>query len=592
MSRNESDYNKTFNRISKENDVLIASFNQSLMDAGLAESTIKKHMFNVNLFLNDFLLNYSLMDAKEGISEVISFFDWYLRKCMWSSANDAKKIATSIKKFYKYLCDRGDITTDALSQMKEQFKERFQECIDEINKFNDPAFDWDAYENEECNLGFDDDDENENATIDSFSDVNPIKSEHNVFNFIENSDNLSELEKLEQWQHPETVFGMKIIGRSQIYDLRSLLKKYKIASLRDIATTMKIDNVKSLKEAALVDVLYNKYMSAHFFDQIIEMASEEQLLYLDELMTSDGEYHVTDEAFPYDLALILLELNLITAYFDGFDIYIIVLKETYEKYAEFKDSVNDAANDMIRDVDSYASAAVNLYGVISITDFIDLYFSKTSTGEDLEPNQIETLLHKVIDLYDANDNVAAFYIEKDLLVNETFAGSTYKEIKDYLLYVNRHPRNIFPIKEFIKYEDYYYVEETDAHLQLIQFLAKKCDSDRDSNEDAKSIVGEINSYIRLNAPMQEVIDEIIEPSGVVFDSVEDLNTFTKLYMNVHNNTRIWDNNGSTPNEIIKNHSNVIPRASHFKKKNKIGRNDPCPCGSGKKYKNCCGKLLN
>ena len=23
-------------------------------------------------------------------------------------------------------------------------------------------------------------------------------------------------------------------------------------------------------------------------------------------------------------------------------------------------------------------------------------------------------------------------------------------------------------------------------------------------------------------------------------------------------------------------------------KNKVGRNDPCPCGSGKKYKVCCG----
>ena len=22
---------------------------------------------------------------------------------------------------------------------------------------------------------------------------------------------------------------------------------------------------------------------------------------------------------------------------------------------------------------------------------------------------------------------------------------------------------------------------------------------------------------------------------------------------------------------------------------KIGRNEPCPCGSGKKYKKCCGK---
>jgi len=24
---------------------------------------------------------------------------------------------------------------------------------------------------------------------------------------------------------------------------------------------------------------------------------------------------------------------------------------------------------------------------------------------------------------------------------------------------------------------------------------------------------------------------------------------------------------------------------------KIGRNDPCPCGSGKKYKKCCGRAV-
>jgi len=28
-----------------------------------------------------------------------------------------------------------------------------------------------------------------------------------------------------------------------------------------------------------------------------------------------------------------------------------------------------------------------------------------------------------------------------------------------------------------------------------------------------------------------------------------------------------------------------------KKKKKIGRNDPCPCGSGLKYKYCCGKNI-
>ena len=28
-----------------------------------------------------------------------------------------------------------------------------------------------------------------------------------------------------------------------------------------------------------------------------------------------------------------------------------------------------------------------------------------------------------------------------------------------------------------------------------------------------------------------------------------------------------------------------------KVKDKVGRNDPCPCGSGKKYKKCCGMDL-
>lgn len=28
------------------------------------------------------------------------------------------------------------------------------------------------------------------------------------------------------------------------------------------------------------------------------------------------------------------------------------------------------------------------------------------------------------------------------------------------------------------------------------------------------------------------------------------------------------------------------------REDKVGRNDPCPCGSGKKYKKCCGKTHN
>ena len=32
-------------------------------------------------------------------------------------------------------------------------------------------------------------------------------------------------------------------------------------------------------------------------------------------------------------------------------------------------------------------------------------------------------------------------------------------------------------------------------------------------------------------------------------------------------------------------SNTVKKKSN----ERVGRNDDCPCGSGKKYKNCCGK---
>ncbi|MBO7522984.1 MAG: SEC-C domain-containing protein [Bacteroidales bacterium] len=38
-----------------------------------------------------------------------------------------------------------------------------------------------------------------------------------------------------------------------------------------------------------------------------------------------------------------------------------------------------------------------------------------------------------------------------------------------------------------------------------------------------------------------------------------------------------------------NDPNADRKVSPIRTEKKVGRNDPCPCGSGKKYKNCCGK---
>ena len=61
-----------------------------------------------------------------------------------------------------------------------------------------------------------------------------------------------------------------------------------------------------------------------------------------------------------------------------------------------------------------------------------------------------------------------------------------------------------------------------------------------------------------------------------------LEKFLLLYTELHNTTRMPENYGHTPEELFE--SERIRRV--------VGRNDPCPCGSGKKYKKCCGRNVN
>ena len=43
-------------------------------------------------------------------------------------------------------------------------------------------------------------------------------------------------------------------------------------------------------------------------------------------------------------------------------------------------------------------------------------------------------------------------------------------------------------------------------------------------------------------------------------------------------------------KMVTNHSDSASSAKKPVKSDvKVGRNDPCPCGSGKKYKECCGR---
>ncbi|MEL7649668.1 MAG: SEC-C metal-binding domain-containing protein [Sedimentibacter sp.] len=70
--------------------------------------------------------------------------------------------------------------------------------------------------------------------------------------------------------------------------------------------------------------------------------------------------------------------------------------------------------------------------------------------------------------------------------------------------------------------------------------------------------------------------------------------FEKLLWNMHDSKAEWlygmdEWNNIFDDEKRKQIKKDYNRSKIVVKGDKTGRNDPCPCGSGKKYKKCCGK---
>ncbi|MEG2059560.1 MAG: SEC-C metal-binding domain-containing protein [Lachnospiraceae bacterium] len=116
----------------------------------------------------------------------------------------------------------------------------------------------------------------------------------------------------------------------------------------------------------------------------------------------------------------------------------------------------------------------------------------------------------------------------------------------------------------------------------------------------------------------DVINKMME-AKVECKLDKQLNEFMGLLISAHNNTRMKENRGHKPDELAKREfaggmPRIVPGSSHAAEllreaapqleamgisldlngnaantTKKVYPNDPCPCGSGKKYKKCCGK---
>ncbi|MBY0097794.1 SEC-C metal-binding domain-containing protein [Mesobacillus maritimus] len=138
-----------------------------------------------------------------------------------------------------------------------------------------------------------------------------------------------------------------------------------------------------------------------------------------------------------------------------------------------------------------------------------------------------------------------------------------------------------------------FVDRNASYRKFVQFLL---DHFKMTEVEADMIVEECVYAKRIGEQPKDILQYL--QSRVEIENIETLRGIMDRIIDLMNNTRDWFLKGYTPSELQPENNKSIQSLQsqdkkivdfHEKKKQKIGRNDPCPCGSNKKYKKCCGK---
>lgn len=125
----------------KRNKKFMKEFEEWLKEKSLSDKTIKKHLSNVDLFINDYLNYYDIETAEEGINSVYSFLSgWFIEKCMWATPYTTKEEAASIKKFYAYMSEKGYVEKEDYKFLCEELKDSMDEILDTLEAFDNGTY--------------------------------------------------------------------------------------------------------------------------------------------------------------------------------------------------------------------------------------------------------------------------------------------------------------------------------------------------------------------------------------------------------------------------------------------------------------------
>jgi len=122
-----------FDKIIDANDKLLIEFHNYLISKKLSEETIERHLAKVEFYINEYLLDEKPLLPQDGVDHVNYFLgSWFMHRTTWASITSIKSNIASLKHFYTFMAETGQVTIDKLARMKQEIKENKDVWIESL----------------------------------------------------------------------------------------------------------------------------------------------------------------------------------------------------------------------------------------------------------------------------------------------------------------------------------------------------------------------------------------------------------------------------------------------------------------------------
>lgn len=339
-------------------------------------------------------------------------------------------------------------------------------------------------------------------------------------------------------------------------NINEYLNVYNVSDLKQMARTISVKNFSKLKKDDLIDAISEKQKQTE--------TAAFAYCYIDEASFKSWQAANAKNSDFYSLE------EIFGLYIMG---YAFEDMDTEDQYF-----ITDVAKDLFNAVDheenkekrimvqrklNLIRASLHLYGIVSFKQLIHLF--KKYYDMDITSEEITSFL-------DDSPYDITIDQEKQEIVIDDMNDEQYNMVRKLQ---GDRPYYEPEFAKFIKFSNPNFIDESEYHAELKEWIAEYVDVPEDQYHN---VYISLLQLIMKGAKQDEVVQYLMS-LGVEFKDVDDQRRFFDNIAGIVNNTRHFKFRGHKESEL---------KTKTVVKEIKVGRNDPCPCGSGKKYKKCCG----